>query len=102
MRSKGKKKKRKPRLPKNFDPNATPDPERWLPLREKSYYRKSRRKGMAPTARGTQGTSAASANLMSQLDASKPTAAKVVEDTKGGGGIIGGCGLSVIGCGFVG
>jgi hypothetical protein len=80
-----KKKKRKPRLPKNFDPSVTPDPERWLPLRERSYYRKSRRKGTAATARGTQGTSAASANLMSQLDANKPVVTKAVEETKGEG-----------------
>lgn len=37
---------------------------------------------MAPTARGTQGTTAASANLMSQLDASKPAPAKSVEEAK--------------------
>lgn len=76
-----KKKKRKPRLPKNYDPSVPPDPERWLPLRERSYYRKSRRKGgVATTARGTQGSSAASANLMSQLDASKSTGAKQTTD----------------------
>ena len=38
---------------------------------------------MAPTARGTQGTSAASANLMNQLDASKPAPTKSVEEAKG-------------------
>ena len=83
-----KKKKRKPRLPKNFDPSVDPDSERWLPLRERSYYRKSRRKGgMAATARGTQGSSAASANLMSQLDASKPAITKQVADTAAGEGV---------------
>lgn len=71
------KKKKKPRLPKNYDPSVPPDPERWLPLRERSYYRRSRRKGgVIPSVRGTQGSSAASANLMSQLDASKPSPAK--------------------------
>ena len=69
-----KKRKRKPRLPKNYDPNVTPDPERWLPLRERSYYRKGKKKGLSATARGTQGTSAASASLMAQLDQSKPKA----------------------------
>jgi len=34
-----KKKKRKPLRPKNLDPNAKPDPERWLPMKERSYYR---------------------------------------------------------------
>lgn len=77
-----KKKKRKPRLPKNCDPSVTPDPERWLPLRERSYYRKSRRKGgVALALRGTQGSSAASVGLMSQLDASKP---RPVLDTASG------------------
>ena len=70
-----KKRKRKPRLPKNYDPNIAPDPERWLPLRERSYYRKGKKKGLSATARGTQGTSAASASLMAQLDQSKPKAA---------------------------
>ena len=69
-----KKKKRKPHLPKSFDPNVAPDPERWLPLRERSYYRRGRKKGVSATARGTQGTSAASASLMAQLDQSKPKA----------------------------
>lgn len=31
------------KLPKSCDPNATPDPERWLPLRERSYYRGKRK-----------------------------------------------------------
>ncbi|MGH0160201.1 UNVERIFIED_CONTAM: hypothetical protein FKN15_038781 [Acipenser sinensis] len=41
---KKKKKKKKGKLPKNCDPKATPDPERWLPMRERSYYR-GRKKG---------------------------------------------------------
>uniref|UniRef100_A0A673A7G8 Signal recognition particle subunit SRP72 n=1 Tax=Sphaeramia orbicularis TaxID=375764 RepID=A0A673A7G8_9TELE len=31
---KKKKKKKKGKLPKNYDPKATPDPERWLPMRD--------------------------------------------------------------------
>ena len=69
---KEKKRKRKPKFPKNYDPSASPDPERWLPLRERSYYRKGRKKGASATSRGTQGASAASASLIAQLDASKP------------------------------
>jgi len=40
-KEKKKKKKRKIRYPKNYDPalNALPDPERWLPKRERSYYK---------------------------------------------------------------
>lgn len=30
-------------LPKNYDATASPDPERWLPLRERSYYRGKRK-----------------------------------------------------------
>ena len=66
-----KKKKRKLKLPKNFDPDKKPDPERWLPLRERSYYRKGRKRGFAPL-RGSQGMSHASASLTAQLDASRP------------------------------
>uniref|UniRef100_A0A2K6KKX7 Signal recognition particle subunit SRP72 n=2 Tax=Rhinopithecus TaxID=542827 RepID=A0A2K6KKX7_RHIBE len=32
------KKKKKGKLPKNYDPKVTPDPERWLPMRECSFY----------------------------------------------------------------
>jgi len=31
------------KLPKNCDPTSTPDTERWLPLRERSYYRGKRK-----------------------------------------------------------
>jgi len=51
--------------PKNFDPKATPDPERWLPMRERSYFR-GRRKGKKKEqiGKGTQGaTTGGSADL---------------------------------------
>lgn len=51
-----KKKKRKVRLPKNYDPNTTPDKERWLPLRERSYYKGRRNKKKAGIGKGTQGS----------------------------------------------
>lgn len=51
-----KKKKRKVRLPKNYDPNTLPDPERWLPMHERSYYRgKKRRDKQNAIGKGTQG-----------------------------------------------
>ena len=50
-----KKKKRKIRLPKNLDPNATIDPERWIPLRERSYYKGRRNKKRNAVGKGTQG-----------------------------------------------
>ena len=43
------------RPPKDgFDPSVQPDPERWLPMKERSYYRKSRsaRKAGASNAQG--------------------------------------------------
>ncbi len=51
-----KKKKRKIRLPKNFDPSAPIDQERWIPLRERSYYRgrRNKKKGQL-IGKGTQG-----------------------------------------------
>lgn len=52
-----KKRKRKIRLPKKFDPNSKPDPERWLALRERSYYRgkRGKRGKQAAISKGTQG-----------------------------------------------
>ena len=51
-----KKKKKKIRLPKNFDPNAVIDQERWVPLRERSYFRGKRNKKKGQLiGKGTQG-----------------------------------------------
>uniref|UniRef100_A0A8D2C6U9 Signal recognition particle subunit SRP72 n=1 Tax=Sus scrofa TaxID=9823 RepID=A0A8D2C6U9_PIG len=66
---KKKKKKKKGKLPKNYDPKVTPDPERWLPMRERSYYR-GRKKGKKKDQIG-KGTQGASAGASSELDASK-------------------------------
>ncbi|XP_072920115.1 signal recognition particle subunit SRP72 isoform X1 [Hemitrygon akajei] len=66
---KKKKKKKRGKLPKNFDPKVPADPERWLPMRERSYYR-GRKKGKKkePIGKGTQGATSSGA---SELDASK-------------------------------
>ncbi|KAI2657145.1 Signal recognition particle subunit SRP72 [Labeo rohita] len=71
---KKKKKKKKGKLPKNYDPKSTPDPERWLPMRERSYYRgKKKGKKKEQVGRGTQGaTSGASAELDASKTASSP------------------------------
>lgn len=53
-----KKRKRKPRYPKGFDPanpGPPPDPERWLPKRERSSYRPKRKDKRAAHVRGSQG-----------------------------------------------
>jgi signal recognition particle subunit SRP72 len=49
-----KKRKRKIILPKNYNPNVAIDSERWLPLRERSYFKGKRRKRNA-VGKGTQG-----------------------------------------------
>uniref|UniRef100_A0A2K6KKE5 Signal recognition particle subunit SRP72 n=1 Tax=Rhinopithecus bieti TaxID=61621 RepID=A0A2K6KKE5_RHIBE len=53
------KKKKKGKLPKNYDPKVTPDPERWLPMKGKKKDQ---------IGKGTQG---ATAGASSELDASK-------------------------------
>ncbi|CAM9369433.1 unnamed protein product [Lampetra fluviatilis] len=67
-----KKKKKKGKLPKNCEEltEGGPDPERWLPMRERSYYRgrKKSKKKEGAVGRGTQG---ATAGAMAELDASK-------------------------------
>lgn len=50
-----KKRVRKSRLPKDYDPNKAPDPERWLPLRDRSTYRPKGKKGKQRAAERTQG-----------------------------------------------
>jgi signal recognition particle subunit SRP72 len=52
---KKKKKKKKSQLPKNIDPNVQIDPERWLPLKERSYYKGKRNKKKTGIGKGTQG-----------------------------------------------
>ena len=56
---KKRRKRVKRRLPKNYNPNVDPDPERWIPRRERVGFKKSRkdrRKGEKFT--GAQGTAA--------------------------------------------
>lgn len=59
------KRKRKPILPKNFDPNVPPDPERWLPKKERSTYKKKAHKKFKDRdiGRGTQGAVTTSPNM---------------------------------------
>jgi signal recognition particle subunit SRP72 len=46
---------RKSRLPKDFDPNKKMDPERWLPIRDRSTYRPKGKKGKKKAEGLTQG-----------------------------------------------
>jgi signal recognition particle subunit SRP72 len=50
-----KKRVRKNRLPKDYDSKKTMDPERWLPLKDRSTYRPKGKKGKAKAAAATQG-----------------------------------------------
>uniref|UniRef100_A0A673VY64 Signal recognition particle subunit SRP72 n=1 Tax=Salmo trutta TaxID=8032 RepID=A0A673VY64_SALTR len=66
---KKKRKKKKGKLPKNYDPTGNPDQERWLPMRERTYYR-GRKKGKKKEQVG-KGTQGATSGAVSDLDASK-------------------------------
>lgn len=64
LEKKRKKRKRKGKLPKNYDPNVPLDPERWLPRHERSGFRKKRDRRNRDTAmKGTQGTAAGASDL---------------------------------------
>ncbi|KAI5856638.1 hypothetical protein GGS23DRAFT_398119 [Durotheca rogersii] len=49
------KRRRKKRLPKNYEEGSQPDPERWLPLRDRSTYRPKGKKGRKRAQELTQG-----------------------------------------------
>lgn len=61
---KKKHKKRKGQLPKNYDPNIPPDPERWLPKYERTGYRKKRDRRTKEVIKGSQGTSSSQADQL--------------------------------------
>ncbi|XP_060537268.1 signal recognition particle subunit SRP72 [Cylas formicarius] len=62
-------KKRKGKLPKNYDSSVKPDPERWLPKYERTGYRKKQyRRTKDVVIKGSQGTSSLQAE---QYDFSK-------------------------------
>jgi signal recognition particle subunit SRP72 len=50
-----KKRVRHSRLPKDYDPAKQADPERWLPIRDRSSYRPKGKKGKQRAAERTQG-----------------------------------------------
>jgi len=52
---KKKTKKKKKLFPKNYNPAVPPDPERWLPKWQRSYFKKKQRKGVL--GKGPQGLS---------------------------------------------
>lgn len=75
--------KKKIILPKGFDPEKpgpAPDPDRWLPLRERSSYRGKRKK---VNIRGAQGAANMSSDLKSKEFSGGAGGATAVEDAKG-------------------
>merc|ERR1712142_839863 len=67
-------KKKKGKLPKNYNPEVDPDPERWLPRWERSTFKhKKTKRGMNAVGKGTQGSSASAEQLPSSP---KPTSPK--------------------------
>lgn len=60
-------KKKKGRLPKNFDSEVDPDPERWLPRWERSTFKhKKQKRGAQPSVgKGTQGSAETASNQAS-------------------------------------
>lgn len=64
IQKKHKKRKRIRKLPKNYDPDVPPDPERWLPRHERSGFRKKRdRRNRDAAMKGTQGAATGASDL---------------------------------------
>lgn len=77
---------RKSRLPKDLDPSKPPDPERWLPLRDRSSYRpkgkKGRQKAAAMTQGGVSDKGSESLNMAASDGGIKPASSGVVSSSK--------------------
>lgn len=59
-----KRRKRKNKMPKHFDPNAQPDPERWLPKQERTGFRKRKDRRVKEVMKGSQGTASGQADQL--------------------------------------
>ncbi|KAE8380260.1 hypothetical protein BDV26DRAFT_290503 [Aspergillus bertholletiae] len=71
---------RKSRLPKDYDASKAPDPERWLPLRDRSSYRPKGRKGKQRAAERTQG------GIVNEKAEESPAPVAQQQKSQGGGG----------------
>ncbi|GLV46334.1 Signal recognition particle 72 [Carabus blaptoides fortunei] len=74
---KKKNRKRKGKMPKSYNIEVLPDPERWLPKYERTGFRKKRDRRNKDIIKGSQGTSSAQADI---YDFSK-NAEQNIEDT---------------------
>ncbi|XP_074040914.1 signal recognition particle 72 [Leptinotarsa decemlineata] len=75
-------KKRKGKLPKNYDASVQPDPERWLPKYERTGYRKKRDRRTKEVIKGSQGTASGQAeqyDFSKYVDESSDTTGSTVE-----------------------
>ena len=77
---------RKSRIPKDYDPNKTPDPERWLPLRDRSTYRPKGKKGKARANLLSQGAAPAGDSDGSRPGTPGGEIVKQKQQQGGGGG----------------
>lgn len=81
-----KKRVRKSRLSKGLDPSKPADPERWLPLRDRSSYRpkgkKGRQKAAAMTQGGVNDKGSESLNMAASDGVIKPASSGVVSSSK--------------------
>ncbi|KAL8831286.1 MAG: hypothetical protein Q9191_000942 [Dirinaria sp. TL-2023a] len=75
-----KKRVKKSRLPKNYDPDKQPDPERWLPLRDRSTYKPKGKKGKKKAEQLTQG------GISERVEGNKGSGEGVIQAKSGGGG----------------
>lgn len=87
-----KKQHRQGKLPKDYDPNKQPDPERWLPLRDRSNWRPKGKKGKGRAQGGERG-GMTQGGIVSE-EPSRPStpaqSAGVVQSKKAAGGKKGG------------
>ena len=86
QRAERRKRKRKPLYPKGFDPtapgNPPPDPERWLPRRERSTF-KGKRRTKAQQLRGAQGATPGAVAAAAQPAPAAPAAESKSKGKKG-------------------
>jgi len=86
-----KRRKRKPRYPKNYNPdgdNGPIDPERWTPLRDRTYYKGKRRDKKGKIGKGNQGTTGqekitASLDMSQKPSVQSPKPTRAVESPSG-------------------
>lgn len=80
---KAERRRKKRRLPKDYEEGKQPDPERWLPLRDRSTYRPKGKKGKKRAQEATQGGVVKEEETLELVGGAG--AVKVEKTTTGGG-----------------